>query len=275
MNRSVLNGVLWDCHTHIYGPWETFPLPADAAYRPAAAPMTQLLALHQRLGISHGVLVQAACYQSDHRALLAALAMMGGRYRGVALIDDGMDGRALQELHDGGVRGIRFNFMGHLPGEHNLDQLRQLAERVRPLGWHALLHGHLDQLLPVLDAWRDLDMPLVVDHMGRQDATRELDEPRLKGLEQHLRHDKRWIKLSGVDRMMQGAAPPWDAALPIAKRLLDAAPERAIWGSDWPHPNIQGTVPDDGRLLDFLCEVCGDAATAEAVLVRNPERLYF
>jgi 2-pyrone-4,6-dicarboxylate lactonase len=275
MIRSALKGGLWDCHTHIYGPWETFPLPANAAYRPAAAPMTELLALHQRLGISHGVLVQAACYQTDHRALLSALAMTGGRYRGVALIDDGMSDAALLALHDGGVRGIRFNFMGHLPGERNLDQLRRLAERVRPLGWHALLHGHLEQLLPALDAWRDLVMPLVIDHMARQDATRELDEPRLKQLEQHLQHEQRWIKLSGVDRMMQGAAPPWDAASPVARRLLDAAPERAIWGTDWPHPNIQGAAPDDGRLLDFVCDVCGSAAAAEAVLVHNPRRLYF
>jgi predicted TIM-barrel fold metal-dependent hydrolase len=123
--------------------------------------------------------------------------------------------------------------------------------------------------------WRDLDMPLVVDHMARQDATRERDEAGLQRLESHLAQPQRWIKLSGVDRVMQGAAAPWDAALPLARRLLAAAPERAIWGTDWPHPNIQGSVPDDARLLDFLFEACGDAAAAQAVLVENPARLYF
>lgn len=271
----TITGSLWDCHTHIYGPWETFPLPDDAVYRPAAAPMASLLQLHQELGIGHGVLVQAACYKSDHHALLAALAMTAGRYRGVALIDAATDDATLQALHDGGVRGIRFNFMGHLPGERDLHQLRRLAERVRPFGWHVLLHGNLEQLLPVLDAWQDLDISLVIDHMARQDATRELDERGLNKLERHLGQQNRWIKLSGVDRMMQGASPPWDIALPVAKRLLCAAPGRAIWGTDWPHPNIQGEAPDDARLLEFVREVCGDAATAEAVLVHNPLRLYF
>jgi predicted TIM-barrel fold metal-dependent hydrolase len=274
MKRPTLTGGVWDCHTHIYGPWDVFPLPANAAYRPAAAPMADLLAMHERLGIGHGVLVQAACYGTDHRALLAALAATDGRYRGVALVDETVRDADLQTLHEGGIRGVRFNFMGHLPGDRDMDRLRRVAERVRPLGWHALLHGHLAQMLPVLDAWRDLDMPLVIDHMARQDATREWDEPALQRLVRHLAHPQRWIKLSGVDRAMQGAPAPWDAALPLARRLLDAAPQRAIWGTDWPHPNIHGPVPDDARLLDFLVDVCRDAATAQAVLVDNPQRLY-
>jgi predicted TIM-barrel fold metal-dependent hydrolase len=274
MKRPTLTGGVWDCHTHIYGPWDVFPLPANAAYRPAAAPMADLLAMHERLGIGHGVLVQAACYGTDHRALLAALAATDGRYRGVALVDETVRDADLQTLHEGGICGVRFNFMGHLPGDRDMDRLRRVAERVRPLGWHALLHGHLAQMLPVLDAWRDLDMPLVIDHMARQDATREWDEPALQRLVRHLAHPQRWIKLSGVDRAMQGAPAPWDATLPLARRLLDAAPQRAIWGTDWPHPNIQGPVPDDARLLDFLVDVCRDAATAQAVLVDNPQRLY-
>ncbi|CAE6840639.1 2-pyrone-4,6-dicarbaxylate hydrolase [Paraburkholderia domus] len=275
MMVSAQAGGLWDCHTHIYGPWKSFPLPDDAAYRPAEAPMTRLLEMHQGLGISHGVLVQAACYGTDHRALLAALAITEGRYRGVALIDGTADDATLQKMHDGGIRGIRFNFMGHLPGERNLDQLRVLVERIKPFGWHALLHGQLRQLLPVLDAWSDLDIPLVIDHMGREEATREPDESRLKELAKHLRHTKRWIKLSGVDRMMKGAPSAWTAAIPVARMLLAVAPERAIWGTDWPHPNVQGNVPDDACLLRFVHDVCGDDKTKEAVLVDNPRRLYF
>ena len=249
--------------------------PANAAYRPAAAPMTELLALHQRLRdqprragagslLSNGPSCAIVCAGDDRRALPGRGAHRR-RHERCGIAGAARWRRARHPLQ----------LRGHLPGERNLDQLRRLAERVRPLGWHALLHGHLEQLLPALDAWRDLVMPLVIDHMARQDATRELDEPGLKQLEQHLQHEQCWIKLSGVDRMMQGAAPPWDAASPVARRLLDAAPERAIWGTDWPHPNIQGAAPDDGRLLDFV-DVCrGSAAAAEAVLVHNPRRLYF
>lgn len=236
--------------------------------------MAQLLALHSRLGITHGVLVQAACYRGDHSALLAALHSTGGRYRGVALIDGDTDEASLQALHDGGVRGIRFNFMGHLPGERNLVQLRQQAERVRQLGWHVLLHGQLDQLLPVLDAWHDLDVPLVIDHMARVDGTLPLDEESLVALQRHLARAKRWIKLSGVDRVMQGAPGPWEAALPLARRLLQAAQGRAIWGSDWPHPNIQGAPPDEHQLLEFIRAACGSAANFDAVMRGNPQILY-
>lgn len=266
--------VQWDCHTHVYGPWEQFPLPADAAYRPSEAPMSRLLALHKQMGISHGVLVQAACYKNDHSALLAALRVTEGRYRGVALIDANTDDASLQQLHDGGVRGIRFNFMGHLPGERDLDRLRLQAERVRNFGWHVLLHGRIAQLLPVLDAWRDLRVPLVIDHMARIDASRPIDETSLRALEEHLGNNARWIKLSGADRAMQGALPPWKSALPVAKRLLRAAQGDAIWGTDWPHPNIQGPAPEDMKLLEFVSEVCGDASTTSAVLADNPKLLY-
>ncbi|WP_322048256.1 amidohydrolase family protein [Paraburkholderia sp. J67] len=277
MSNVELENARWDCHTHIYGPWHDFPLPADAVYRPAAAPMSSLLDVHRKLGISRGVLVQAACYGSDHSALLDAIARTGGRYRGVALLDGSESDDQLRALHEGGVRGIRFNFMGHLAAEVDLDRLRTQAERVGKLGWHVLLHGRLAQVLPVLDAWRALETLLVVDHMGRPDgvdssesAQREL----LWDLHAHLQDQRRWIKLSGVDRMMSPSARPWQEAEPLVRDLLAAAPERAIWGSDWPHPNIQGDVPDDAKLLEFIESVCGGPEAAHDVLVRNPLRLY-
>ncbi len=138
------------CHTHIYGPWARFPLPANAAYTPAPAPFSELLALHRRLGISHGVLVQAAPYGTDHSAILAAIAESDGHYRGVGLIDQDTSDAQLQALHDGGLRGIRFNLMGHLPGARDPQQLRRLAERVAPLGWHVLIHG---ELRPCCRSW--------------------------------------------------------------------------------------------------------------------------
>ncbi|MCI1010976.1 MAG: amidohydrolase [Pseudomonas sp. PGPPP4] len=264
----------WDCHTHIYGPWARFPLPANAAYTPAPAPFSELLALHQRLGISHGVLVQAAPYGTDHSAILAAIAQSGGHYRGVGLINQDTSDTELQALHDGGLRGIRFNLMGHLPGARDPQQLRRLAERVAPLGWHVLIHGELPTLLPFLEQWRTLQVPLVIDHMARPDLTQPLDEPAFAALRKELQRPDRWIKLSGIDRAMQGQPGPWPHALDRVRQLLECAPERALWGSDWPHPNIKGPVPDDRQLLDFVLQVCDSRALQQAVLVDNPSRLY-
>ena len=264
----------WDCHTHIYGPWARFPLPANAAYTPAPAPFSELLALHRRLGISNGVLVQAAPYGTDHSAILAAIAESGGHYRGVGLINQDTSDTELQALHDGGLRGIRFNLMGHLPGARDPQQLRRLAERVAPLGWHVLIHGELPTLLPFLEQWRTLQVPLVIDHMARPDLTQPLDEPAFAALRKELQRPDRWIKLSGIDRAMQGQPGPWPHALDRVRQLLECAPERALWGSDWPHPNIKGPVPDDRQLLDFVLQVCDSRALQQAVLVDNPSRLY-
>lgn len=265
---------VWDCHTHIYGPWSQFPLPANAAYTPAPAPFTELLALHQRLGISNGVLVQAAPYGTDHSAILAAIASTGGRYRGVGIIDESTTDEELQALHKGGLRGIRFNLMGHLPGARDPIKLRHMAERVAPLGWHVLVHGELSDLLPFLKEWEDLATPLVIDHMARPDFTKPVNANQLAELRTHLSHPHRWIKLSGVDRAMQGAPGPWPQALDQARGLLECAPQRAIWGSDWPHPNIKGPVPDDAQLLSFIRQVCSTSALQQAVLIDNPARLY-
>lgn len=264
----------WDCHTHIYGPWDQFPLAPDAAYHPAAAPFTALRRSHESLGVTHGVLVQAACYGTNHGALLAALAGSGGRYRGVALADVGIAEAELARLHAGGVRGVRFNFLGHLPGERDPRRLRELAERIAPMGWHILLHGQPRELAPVLDAFDGLALPLVIDHMARLSPAMAADSSSLALLERHLAQPNGWIKLSGVDRMMGGAADAWAGALPLLRQLIRWAPQRCVWGSDWPHPNIEGAAPEDAALLDFILNACGDQATAQAVLSDNPKRLY-
>ncbi|MGY2961070.1 MULTISPECIES: amidohydrolase family protein [Pseudomonas] len=264
----------WDCHTHIYGPWARFPLPANAAYTPEPAPFSELLGMHRRLGISHGVLVQAAPYGTDHSAILEAIASSNGHYRGVGIIDETTTDDQLQALHDGGLRGIRFNLMGHLPGARDPQKLRALAERVAPLGWHVLVHGELPTLLPFLHTWRDLKTPLVIDHMARPDLTQPVDPRLMDELRAELGHANRWIKLSGIDRAMQGQPGPWPQALDQVRALLECAPERAIWGSDWPHPNIKGPIPDDAQLLAFIRQVCDSPALQQAVLVDNPARLY-
>lgn len=176
--------------------------------------------------------------------------------------------------HDGGLRAIRFNLMGHLPGARDPVKLRQLAERVAPFGWHVLVHGELPTLLPFLEQWKDLKTTLVIDHMARPDLTKPVDRVALAELKTHLQRVDRWIKLSGIDRAMQGQPGPWPQALDSVRQLLECAPERAIWGSDWPHPNIKGPTPDDRQLLEFIQQVCDSQALQRAVLVDNPARLY-
>jgi 2-pyrone-4,6-dicarboxylate lactonase len=272
--KSMMPAGAWDCHTHIYGPFDRFPIQKGAAYTPEPAPFTALRALHERLGIAHGVLVQAAPYGIDHSAILDAIAASGGQYRGIGLIDDTVSDAQLQGLHDGGIRGIRFNLMGHLPGSRDPATLRRLAERIHALGWHALVHGELSVLLPVLEQWHTLATPLVIDHMARPDLTRPIDAVQLDALRAQLRHPARWIKLSGVDRAMGGAAAPWPQAVAHVRGLIDAAPDRAIWGTDWPHPNIKGPTPDDAALARFVLDVCDTPERTRAVLVDNPQRLY-
>lgn len=274
MNSTRMPSGSWDCHTHIYGPFDRYPLPANAAYTPQAAPFTALQALHRNHGIAQGVLVQAAPYGTDHTAILDAIAASNGRYRGIGVIDATTTDAQLQRLHDGGIRGIRFNLMGHLPGSRDPAALRRTAERVHSLGWHVLVHGEMPVLIPVLEQWTTLTTPLVIDHMARPDLTKPVDQAQLDALVAQLRRPGRWIKLSGVDRAMQGQAGPWPQARAHARLLLEAAPDRAIWGTDWPHPNIKGAAPDEAGLLAFILDVCATDARAQAVLVDNPGRLY-
>lgn len=264
---------VWDCHTHIFGPYDAHPLPADAIYRPDPAPFTALRELHRSLGITRGVLVQGACYGEDHDAVLSALDGSGGAYRGVALISPDIDEAALADMHRRGIRGIRLGLMSHLGGKPDSQRMLAQLERIRPYGWHALLHGLIDDVVPALEVLAPAGVPLVIDHMARVDARRGTAYPAFVALERWMREPHVWIKLSGPDRITDGKAP-YSGATAVARRLLGCAPDRAIWGSDWPHPNIAYPRPDEATLLAWIREVCDDPVSADAVLRTNPARLY-
>jgi 2-pyrone-4,6-dicarboxylate lactonase len=263
----------WDCHTHIFGPWDRFPLPPAPAYQPDEAGFDTLRHLHGQLGIAHGVLVQAAAYGADHSALVAALHASKGTYRGIALIEPDIEEAQLVELKNAGVRGARLNVVSHLPGGTDPGRMRAIAERVRPHGGHLLVHGRLSEVLLALRALSDSGVPIVIDHMARVEAARGIAYPEFAELEAHLASPSVWIKLSAADRISRGV-PPFDDAAPIARRLLDIAPTRTLWGSDWPHPNISTPWPDEAGLLGLLAQICGDHASFERVLTTNPATLY-
>lgn len=262
-----------DAHCHVFGPADRFPYAQDRSYTPPDAPFEKLAALHGHVGATHAVIVQANCHGHDHAALLDAVARSQGRYRGVALLPPQADAALVRRLHDGGVRGARFNFVPHLGPPPSPDVFERVASLIAPLGWHVCLHvegAMLGELLPRLAR---LPVPFVVDHMGRVRARDGLDAPAFRALLDLARVPGAWIKVSGMDRIGDGARP-FRESIPFVRALAEALPERTLWGTDWPHPNVAGDMPDDGEVVDAFFEACPDEALRRQVLVENPARLY-
>lgn len=261
-----------DTHCHIWGPLDRFPYAESRPYTPPERDKHVLSSLHQRLGIERTVLVQAIVYRTDNRVILDAIADDPANRRGIALIEPDIADAELERLHKGGIRGVRFGFVKHLGSRPDPETFRKTIERIAPLGWHVLLHldaGDLIELQDVLDA---LPIPFVIDHMGRVDAGAGLDQPAVVQLLELARRERCWIKLSGADRV-SAAGGTFTDVTPVARALLAAAPDRAIWGTDFPHPNPRHPVADDADLIDLLPSF-GDREAVHKMLVENPARLY-
>lgn len=261
----------WDCHCHVFGPADRFPYAEGRSYTPADSPAEQLFALHDRFGIEHAVLVQPAAHGTDHSALLAALRQSHGRYRGILLAGDDFAALDLEALHALGIRGIRLNLIARLGSLPEPAALQAMAEKIRPLGWHFLVHaeaGDLAAIRPLLG----LGLPIAIDHMGRLDAAAGIDQPAMRVLFDLLSHPNCWIKLSAIDRASRRGFP-YEDALPLAQKLFAAVPERSLWGTDFPHPN-HADVPDDADLIATLPLLAPDAADRRRLLVENPSHLY-
>ncbi|GAA5232909.1 amidohydrolase family protein [Verticiella sediminum] len=263
----------WDCHCHVFGPHARFPFAAARRYTPPDVPASALYALHAHLGATHAVLVQAACHGTDHSALLDAIAGSGGRYRGVALLPEDATADTVRQLHEGGVRGARLNFVAHLGKPPSPERLRRVVALIAPFGWHLCVHIDGAALVEWLPELRRLPIPFVVDHLARVAAADGLAQPAMRALLSLAQCANAWVKVSAIDRVAGGQAP-FTAGLPYVRAVLEHMPERSLWGSDWPHPNIQGDMPDDGRLVDLFFEACPDAALRQRVLTQNPLALY-
>lgn len=267
----------WDCHFHIYGPFDRFPLPENASYHPEPATFSQLLELHKSLGIEHGVFVQAVTYGSDNLIILDAIKQSNFNYRGIALVDTDITNEHLAELKQGGICGIRFNMMGHLPGRYDSQELRCLVERIARFGLHVQIHGKIEDISPAIEAWQDIEVDIVIDHMARPNL---LDPKSAKTtftmLQQIMKNPKCWLKISGIDRAMDGLpSETWDGSLAWVRKLIMLAPNRVVWGTDWPHPNVKGEVPNDNDLLEFSLKVIDTPELIHAVFIDNPRKLYF
>jgi 2-pyrone-4,6-dicarboxylate lactonase len=263
-----------DAHCHVFGPAARFPFSAKAKYLPADAGPDRLFALRDHLGFARNVIVQASCHGADNAATLDALAKSSGRARGVAVVDPAISERELEALHEGGIRGIRFNFLKRLVDDAPKDRFLEVARRL-PQGWHVVVYFEadlLEELRPFLDAIAE---PLVIDHMGRPDVRQGPEGPDMKAFRRLL--DSRediWFKATCPDRL-DAAGEPWDAfAESVAPLVADYA-DRALWGTDWPHPNMQDAISDDGRLVDMIPRIAPTDALQRKLLVTNPMRLYW
>ncbi len=262
-----------DAHCHIFGPAARFPFAPGRAYTPPDASLEMFQRLQERLGLSRAVFVQASCHGTDNTAMLDALRRGAGRYAGVAMIDDSTTDAQLRELHEAGVRGTRFNFVAHLGGAPDLETFRRLVDRVVPLGWHIVLHFDAKDLPRYGEVLDRMPVPYVIDHMARIDATLGLDQEPFQQLLSLMRDERCWVKITGAERLTAAGPPPYDDVVPFARALIAAAPDRVLWGTDWPHPNVRH-MPDDGDLTDLLADFAPDEEARRRVLVTNPERLY-
>jgi 2-pyrone-4,6-dicarboxylate lactonase len=262
-----------DAHCHVFGPKALFPYHATSTYEPPDAGKDRLKKLHAILGIERAVIVQASCHGPDNSAMLDAIASSNGAYRGVCIARASFTDADFQRLHDGGVRGVRFNFVTHLGGTPNLDAMRSILARVRPLGWHVIIHVNAEDLIKFEEFFSQIEMEIIVDHMGRVPCDQGTGQEAFQILKRFMQRENWWCKICGAERISR-AGPPFHDAIPFAQELIALAPSRILWGTDFPHPNITRWMPNDGDLLDLLPRFAPDSALQKKILVDNPERLY-
>jgi len=262
-----------DAHTHIFGPASVFPYAADRTYTPPDASFQDLRALHRKLGISRGVIVQPGCHGYDMSAVLDALEKGDGRYRAVALLPPTATAADVRRLDAAGVRGVRFNFVAHLESAA-WSEVRDMARLIAPFGWHICIHSDRQSLPELLPLLKRLEVPFVLDHMGRVAAADGLDSGAFRELLALRGRGGAWIKISGIDRISSSGRRPYSDGRPFVKALVESMADQLLWGSDWPHPNVRGDMPDDGELVDIFTEICSGRAEQERILVSNPQALY-
>jgi predicted TIM-barrel fold metal-dependent hydrolase len=268
----------WDTHAHVFGPSDRFPYGPDRSYTPPDAPLQKYLHMLDTLGFTYGGLVQGSAHGRDNTAMLDALARHPKRLRGVAVADETVPVAELRRWNELGIRALRFNhfFRGgqlHYRGGVTLENARKLAPIMQDLGWHMQLWIDVKDLPDTIPALREIGLPVVIDHMGRTDARAGTGTPGFQSLVRLVGEGGCWVKMSGAHRLST-RAPDYPDARPFHEALVRANPEQLIWGTDWPHPRIEGDMPNAGHLLDLFNEWTPDAAVRKKILIDNPAKLY-
>ncbi len=264
-----------DAHCHVFGPGDVFPYAPERKYTPCDAGKDALFALRDHLGFSRNVIVQATCHGADNSAMVDALRASGGRARGVATVRPEVTDETLAEMHAAGVRGVRFNFVRRLVDPKPDAYYRSIVERIAPLGWHVVVYFEAADLAERWDLFTTLGVPVVVDHLGRPDVTRSVDGPEFGLFLRFMEENEQvWAKPTCPERLSV-AGPPYDDVVPFMRRVIEGFPDRVLWGTDWPHPNLTREMPDDGWLVDFVARVAVTEDLQRRLLVDNPTRLYW
>jgi len=271
--KFKLPALACDAHTHIFGPGDKYPYAPGRPYTPPDAPLEDFRALHKKLGIGRAVIVNASVHGTDNRVALDAIAVSNGTFRAVANIDDTITERGLRELHEGDFRGCRFNFVRHLGGVPDMAAFHRIVAMVAPLGWHIDLHFDAIDLPEYAEMLVKLPVRYTIDHMGRVKASDGLDQLPFRTLIDLMNRDENcWVKVCGCERVSSGG-PPFHDAVPFARRIVETAPDRVIWGTDWPHPNVKA-MPNDGDLIDLIPLFAPEPELQQKILVDNPARLF-
>lgn len=265
-----------DAHCHVFGPGDEFPYAPERKYTPCDAGKEKLWALRDFLGFDRNVIVQATCHGADNRALLDALQDAGDKARGIATVRHDVTRRELEALHASGVRGVRFNFVKRLVDALPFDSLSEVTAKIEPLGWHVVIYFEATELPELYDFFTSLPTTVVVDHMGRPDVSQEVDGPGFELFVKLMReHPNFWSKVSCPERLSQTGPPDYDDVVPFARRIVEEFPDRVLWGTDWPHPNMKSHMPDDGNLVDYIPRMATTHELQQKLLVDNPSRLYW
>ena len=264
-----------DAHCHVFGPSDKFPYSPIRKYTPYDAPTEKLFALRDHLGFDKNVLVQASCHGKNNDAMVDCLKRSGGKARGVAIVDPAITDAALNDLDAAGVRGVRFNFLKRLVDPTPKSEYLKIAKRVAEMGWHTVVYFEaedLDEIAPFLES---IPTIVVIDHMGRPDVALGVDHEQFQSFESLLEKNANfWVKVSCPERLsIEG--PPYEDVVPFARRLVEKFPDRVLWGTDWPHPNMKTHTPDDGQLVDRIPHIAPTKDLQHKLLVENPMRLYW
>ncbi|MYM56944.1 amidohydrolase family protein [Thalassovita mangrovi] len=264
-----------DAHCHVFGPADTFPYSPKRKYTPCDAPKEKLFALRDHLGFSRNVIVQASCHGTDNAALVDALETAGNLARGVAVVSPDVTDEELDAMDKAGVRAVRFNFVKRLVDATPREVFTGIAERITKLGWHIVVYFEAPDLEDLTPFLTSLPGIIVVDHMGRPDVSKGADHPDFdRFVDLMADNENIWVKVSCPERLTV-AGPPYEDVVPFAKRLVDAFPDRVLWGTDWPHPNMKSHMPDDGQLVDVIPQIATTEEARRKLLIDNPMRLYW
>ena len=265
-----------DAHCHVFGPGDEFPFAPERKYTPCDAGKDALFALRDHLGFTRNVIVQATCHGADNAAMVDALVAANGAARGVATVRPDVSDEELSFMHAAGVRGVRFNYVRRLVDPQPDEYYHRIVERIAPLGWHVVIYFEAADLAERWEFFTSLSTTVVVDHMGRPDVTKPATGPEFDLFVRLLdEHENVWSKVTCPERLSVLGPPDYDDVVPFARRIVDLFPDRVLWGTDWPHPNLKSHMPDDGRLVDFIPRIATTPLAQVKLLVENPDRLYW